>query len=522
MRVPDIHKKVVLSGLLCAALLAYQFPAQSQALPVPAANFVMNRAIGGVITRVAVARGFAANDPRIATTLAGTSQSLSAVNAVSTVAGVTLAVAGAPVWLTLAASLGVLAVGAAIVAGKSTIKLQNGGIIFSSNQQNVPLPYTPPSAIPAQDEFGKFAKMGLKIYKESTCLPSQMCNAYPALPAGTLPFKWPLPVINGSSQGKASVIFNDLADLTANYPARANLKPGGKLTSLGMYGDEEYTWNWQSAPTLEVSAALTYRLVGKIVEKNTCVDSDPDLAALCAPTAYTRVVDWNSQSDGIQIGKVETDTSFKTLDQAKDSLNDSMRQQPISDATLAQFADSAWKTAAATPDYKGLPYSATNPITASDVAAWRAENPNAVPVVQDLLLPANSPGVTNVVISATASNSNQSGNQTNPDPNAIYNVNVLNAPRVDLGADPQIAAPTLADTPTAASTLSPLIQLFPELKKFQVPQHLSECPKPEFDAFDKHFVIDTHCTLAEQHRTAIGSITLLMWVIVGILILLSA
>jgi len=98
-------KRYFLFGLIALLLLREQ-QVHAQALPVaPAANFVMNRAVAGVITRAAVARGFAANDPRIAATMAGVGSSLTVVNVASTIAGVGLAVAGAPVWLTIAGGL---------------------------------------------------------------------------------------------------------------------------------------------------------------------------------------------------------------------------------------------------------------------------------------------------------------------------------------------------------------------------------------------------------------------------------
>jgi hypothetical protein len=68
-----LHEKALhrVDGQKCFFLflitsILFQQQASSQALPVaPAANFVMNRAVAGVLTRVAVARGFAANDQEL-------------------------------------------------------------------------------------------------------------------------------------------------------------------------------------------------------------------------------------------------------------------------------------------------------------------------------------------------------------------------------------------------------------------------------------------------------------------------
>ncbi|MBM5693563.1 hypothetical protein GSH03_34815, partial [Burkholderia pseudomallei] len=74
--------------------------AHAQALLAPVENFVINRAEAAILTRIAIQRGFAANDPRIAATLAGMGKASTALNVVSTGAGVALAFAGAPVWAT--------------------------------------------------------------------------------------------------------------------------------------------------------------------------------------------------------------------------------------------------------------------------------------------------------------------------------------------------------------------------------------------------------------------------------------
>jgi hypothetical protein len=183
------------------------------------------------------------------------------------------------------------------------------------------------------------------------------------------------------------------------------------------------------------------------------------------------------------------------------------------------------KNAAAQPGYQGLPYSATQPVTATDVATWQAENPNSMPSLNDLLAPASLPNTSTVPISVTTTTTNPNPNPTTnptPDPNAIYNVNIVNVPRVDLGPNPNIAAPTLEATPGALEILYPLFTLFPELKNYQAPQHKSECPKPQFDVFGKTITMDSHCTLAEQHRLAIGSIMIVAWMLVSMFILLSA
>src|SRR5262249_8532976 len=96
--------------------------AHAQALPV--ASFAINRAEAAIISRVAIARGFAANDPRIAATLTGMSEASTALNVASTGASVALGFAGAPVWLTVAAGLGILAAGSYLYASGGQLSFQ--------------------------------------------------------------------------------------------------------------------------------------------------------------------------------------------------------------------------------------------------------------------------------------------------------------------------------------------------------------------------------------------------------------
>lgn len=491
--------------------ILFQQQASSQALPVaPAANFVMNRAVAGVLTRVAVARGFAANDPRIATTLLGVSSSLTAVNTASTVAGVGLAIAGAPVWITVAGGLGVLAVGAAIVAGISTLSLQNGGLVVSTTSGVAAPTYTPPSIV-ANDRYSDFAALGLRVYRDASCVQSQFCYAYPLLPSGTRPYTWN-PNIGDNTQGQAFVVFFSLQDLTDSFPILKH-KAGQSWTQTTSDSTQNITWNWVTRPSFSYSDNGSFKLIATYTTTTNCISGS------C--TSSSRTSNWDSTTSAIDIGQVEGSRTYKSLDEAYPDIAQSAKTQPLSNDTVARIADQAWKNAAAQPGYQGLPYSVTQPVTATDVATWQAENPTSMPSLNDLLAPASLPNTSTVPISVTSTTTNPNPNPT-PDPNAIYNVNIVNVPRVDLGPNPNIAAPTLEATPDALVILYPLFTLFPELKNYQAPQHASGCPKPQFDVFGKTITMDSHCTLAEQHRLAIGSIMIVVWMLVSILILLSA
>jgi hypothetical protein len=511
--------KKILILLLMALMLYQQQRAYSQALPpAPVANFVMNRAIGGVLTRVAVARGFAANDPRIAATLAGAGSAMTGVNVASSIAGVGLAIAGAPVWLTVAAGLGVFAVGSAIVTSKASLKLGNDGLTIDTSGSVVSQPYTytsgnVPQYFPWVDELAR----GVNIYRLPDCFPSQACYAFPSLPSGTIPFQ-KQPYTQDTSVGSVVFVYWSVKELSEKYlPQQKVYDSTAKSVTV--------TYKWAVEPHYEKNANGVSRLVAvqsveRICSRGTCLipQSDGSVSNPDRITSTPETRPWDSEEERIVISPVARPNTFKNLDEASPSIPDDARKQPISPDVLAKLADQAWMKAAAQPGYQGIPYSATQPITKTDVVAWQSENSSKQPTLGDLLTPANNPGVSNVPISQSVVADSPSQN-----PNAaVQNVAVVNAPKVDLGADPGIAAPNVDAPPAVVESLAPLLFLFPELKSYQTPQHVAECPKPKLSVFGKAFVMDTHCVLAENHRLSIASVMAVVWTIVGIFILLSA
>ncbi|MFC0349378.1 hypothetical protein [Undibacterium danionis] len=499
-------KKILVIALLVATVLQ-QNPAQSQALPVaPAANFVVNRAIGGVLTKTAISRGFAANDPRIATTLAGASSSLTAVNVASTVGGVALGIAGAPVWLTVAASVGIFAVGAAIVAGKTSLKLSDNLLIVDSNGIT-----TPPAYAPGQIQEGQYKTAvanGLRVYRSSTCFASDFCGQFPLAPAGEIP-------ISRDAGNGLILAFYSLDEFTQKYHLLVNAQQSGQVHS------------WAQPPAYEISANGSRRLVGLERIEYVCTQTSPyycgDNAKPPATSPYK-----SDQGAGLNISASEGPRAYPDLNTAYGGMSAAAKNQPLPDNLIANLANQAWQNAAAQPGYQGLPYSVTQPITATDVAAWRAVEPAAAPTIADLLSPANAPGSVTVPISPTVTVTNPSTDPvTNPTPTpspgtSTANVNVMNAPKVDLGADPQTPDPTLETTPTAWQILSPIMSLIPELKNYRTPSHASECPKPTFQIFGETIAMESHCAISEQFRSQITSVMSLVWILVALFIVLSA
>jgi hypothetical protein len=217
-----------------------------------------------------------------------------------------------------------------------------------------------------------------------------------------------------------------------------------------------------------------------------------------------------------------TDLTNTKVSQASaiSSLSSAQLSKPVDYAAMATLVNSLWQKAAADPSYAGVPYSSTQPITASEVQAWAAANSGAYPSVRSLTATVVDTA-TDLAPSTSTSTDTQVAPAVSPTASSATNTGQQN-PTLNLGPDPNIAPPTLETTPTASQILAPIIGLLPSLKNFTVPAHSGECPKPAFDAFGKHFVMDSHCAMFEQNRSALTGFMLLAFALVAIFIVLSA
>jgi hypothetical protein len=529
----------------------------AQAALAPVENYVVNRAIGGIIAnRIAIARGVAANDAAwlstaandatYKATMAGISKSMTAANVASTALGVGLTIVGAPVWLTIAASLGVLAVGAAIFAGNTRIEVVSTAL---GNRLKVTQPEVTVNApgystgaitIPSM-------QLGAQIYRDASCFSSEStCMYFPLKPDNIkFPYQWkPYPYDTGQWNKLWAVAYTFqqmktyyLADLTGGNGTFPRIGPGGGNYSC--FEDTSTTAactltrqvSWTVEPYWEFNSTGQPRLVAA---RQTFFFASPDNPTNSDyPATYT----YGTAQAPLVLDGLLVDDSVKpvvkgTLDEVSTALNSLALGQQVSPQTMAQITDAAWRNAASQPDYQGLSYSASNPVTAQDVTTWAQANPDAVPKLSDLLVPATNPTTypNGVPISHTIVYTAPTTPTTPTTPTGNQNVNVINTPNVnvvnkvsvDFGTDPGVADPTLEATPTGAQILQPLTSLFPEFRSFQTPAHASSCPKPAFDVFGKSVVMDSHCAIAEQHRAALAAVMMAVWLLVGLFILLSA
>ena len=532
---------------MCCLLLVQQQQSFAQAQAVaPVANFVVNRAIAGSLMRVAIARGFAANDSRIAATMVGVGSSMTAVNVVATVGGVALAVAGAPVWLTVVGGLGILAVGAAIIAGTTELKVDGGVVTVSNGAPALPAYVPPPTDfLPSTDtDYVQIAQLiadGSKLYRSpdpAACLAGigKKCETLQLL-STAINFRRNYLCRNGGSPafcmngGQGIVIgYTSLQDFVDHYFDGAVWSgPGGS----GQYSRNKKLFATSPAP------AVTFGLnggvgsiTGKVITTQECKQGSPT-GSDCP--GYPSIVTENffSSNEGVGLSVFmwgpPAPQQFASLDAAVAGLDATSKSAKISSDTLSKMVNKAWQNAAAQPGYTGLPYSVTEPVTAAEVQAWQFENPALNPTINDLLVPAVAAGG-NIQISADVSGSTALTPNPTPDPTptptpvGTTNVNVVNSPtvRVEWGADPGVAAPSLEQAPTASAILSPLLSLMPSLRSFVVPSHSSVCPTASMNLFEKQLVMQAHCALLDESKPVLYAVMAFVWLMLAAFIILRA
>ncbi|AKM29022.1 hypothetical protein AB870_01075 [Pandoraea faecigallinarum] len=523
----------------------------------------MNRAIGGIITRIAASRGFAANDPRIIATLEAISTTSTSLNVLSTGVGVGLSIAGVPVWLTILAGLGIVGAGAQVLATLGNAEVAIGQTYDGSvsvvriNTLDEPIVLPPyPEFVTPQAEyklFEKLKRLGAHVYRTADCSAANTraaCHEYPLIPS----------VETGIAlrfqEHKLRIPFQSIAELE-DLRARWEFEPGDEDPQLRLIEtfDEDGEF-----------AGFAERMW---TNKHRCKKSDmPDC------TAEHEWVTLKVNPEMFDItrdafhgrNRTTSQTLYPDLNAARADMSRDILKMPISAESLASIVDQSWWQAAESPDYKGLPYDESEPVTEDDVWIWIKRNPKEVPYIGDILEPANPPDETTVPISPrvrprgdpfpTIDPATDPRTQpeidpvTNPDtardPNkkpdpeidreraveGVQDVNVVNRPTVDignrvkvdieLGNAPETTTPQLEDTPTAKMILDPLLNLTSELKSWSMPSSNGACPSATLNVFDASIPFDAHCTIAERIGPQLRQAMLAAFAVVAILIVLSA
>ncbi|MFM0230813.1 hypothetical protein [Paraburkholderia sediminicola] len=521
MRIRNVVLFVSLSCVVGAQV------AHAQALLAPVENLVINRAEAAIISRVAIARGFAANDPRIAATLTGMGQVSTALNVVSTGAAVGLGFLGAPVWLTIAAGVGILAAGSALYAGSVSLSRSLDGKTISASQAAPALPIytgplyqsTPPAAGAMQTPFNYGATLGMQVYRTNSCMANDSnCAGYPALPTSTQGLNF---VRNYGSLALVAATIGAVQSFDL-YEQQYNCNSGstaGPSTPSYCSAVQMVSVTWQpnangTTQTLTESRTISH------------VEIDANSNQYTVMQTNTQPVTWWTVGPGV------SPVSGSDLSAVYPQLSPASLSQPVDPMTLAQLANQTWQQAAQQPGYQGLPYSVTQPIGYQDVQPWVAANPTAVPNIGDLFRPATDPGVATVTISPNVQPGDASAPSPGSSPSATPgndvnvvntpNVNVVNKVSVDLGADPGVQSPTRAATPTISMILSPVLNLLPDLKSWAVPAHGASCPEPSFTVLGHSYTMTAQCDLAEANRTSIYTAFAAMFTLAALFVVLRA
>ncbi|EAM7986403.1 hypothetical protein FCH62_23230 [Salmonella enterica] len=197
-----------------------------------------------------------------------------------------------------------------------------------------------------------------------------------------------------------------------------------------------------------------------------------------------------------------------SLQDAINTITPNEMDTELSPEVIADVVNNAWSNAASAPGYAGLPFDASRPVTASDIATV---NNAGKASVADFIRPTETPDFTLPTDSTVTIPTNPSTSE-----------------QVNLGDDPGIAPPELEKIPTGEEILAPLLSFDP-LKNSAADLQLAgerikqaECPRPEFSIFNREYRLETHCSLLEKNAAIIGLIFMVVYSIAGFRIILSA
>lgn len=232
-----------------------------------------------------------------------------------------------------------------------------------------------------------------------------------------------------------------------------------------------------------------------------------------------------SPNDPPQAGTPESKTH--TFESAVQDLTQDEKNQVVTPATIANFANAIANQINQDPTYSGPPIPI---VTGEHVIKGNGGNAGSLPTIGNFTQPISKPddvkydpinppspiagtGPVTGTLPGTGSTVNPGESTTNPE-----------AQPVDLGTDPGIGTPNpvLEATPTAAAILNPLMNIMPDIKSLKITGKGGACPTPEFSVFGNNLRLDSQCVLLEQNRTTLQAIMLVMFGLISVRIVLEA
>ncbi|WP_369326620.1 hypothetical protein AB6N01_01185 [Alcaligenes nematophilus] len=191
------------------------------------------------------------------------------------------------------------------------------------------------------------------------------------------------------------------------------------------------------------------------------------------------------------------------LGEATNSLTEFELTKRLNPRIISELTDLLWRDASMQPDYDGVPYPGWNTFDQWELQQWLNQNPDLWPSVNDFVQPLPEPSVA-------------------PEYWQVPKIPPETPPVLDLGPDPGIPQPRLETVPTAAMIVNPLINLFPDLKTYEIDMSSGECPRPNFDAFGMTYSVYFHCDLFEQNRSLFSAVMLATFSLSSLFIVLRA
>lgn len=192
---------------------------------------------------------------------------------------------------------------------------------------------------------------------------------------------------------------------------------------------------------------------------------------------------------------------------AYDALPDPAKIAALSPELAADIANRHWRDAAQQPDYQGVPFSTSAPVSPVDFSPSITDHPSDWPRTSGL----NEPVPTTSPVSLPTTNPNQTASPSS-------------ATKIDLGVDPGTPPPTFEDLPT--DLMKPIKDVMAPWLAWQVPSHTASCPvwnaSPSISGHIFVINVSSHCDIVEHWRTLIAGIALAGWVIIAAFVVLSS
>ncbi len=326
--------------------------ASAQALPTQSS--MLSSALGQGISRNLISRGFAANDPRIITTIRAISADVLPLAAEATAGGTWLGAMAALAPYTLAA----VAIGAGLYW-----YFDSDGKVYRS---------------PPGTSVSSIASPGVQLGATLWLAPGYS-------------------VYFGTPQEALGYFF---AQTLVSYPTASFSTPSFTQNSSTQYSA---TYLFTVPGTVISNLSYTKSIYGyaqSSVDKNgvTCPSGSgfSSSAGKCIAVDFTGTPYAPIQATGISLAN------------AYDNLSAAEKSVALNPEIVAELANRLWKNAASQPDYPGLPISSTAPVSSENFSEYQSTNPSLWPETSSLSSSVPTTADTAVTVPTTSSTDNTS------------------------------------------------------------------------------------------------------------------